>query len=303
MITQWCERHYVSCYLSTTAEKDIPEVTPSVDLSSNQPFMIRMNYVFFGTVFFALITLDTWANKIAESEGTWHSSSTLDSEDTASYQDLLTDGTHQLGKLQNILTNVNQRIKDILHGGASGSKASKTAKDQKMLVPQAKKLRHVPTAVGKAGKKIKSNQSNFGRALSSNEPPPESPNRLNTKEKGDRTHRNFRVYRKQYSKNSNLRTKRHKEQKNGKEKSKKGNRVPAHMYKKMIEYCQTFKTRKRDKTKEYYKTKGCKDPRKCESYTEIHHITRDYESVKYRGSAPSICLNLMLFKTEYDTLK
>ena len=145
--------------------------------------MIRMNYVFFGTVFFALITLDTWANKIAESEGTWHSSSTLDSEDTASYQDLLTDGTHQLGKLQNILTNVNQRIKDILHGGASGSKASKTAKDQKMLVPQAKKLRHVPTAVGKAGKKIESNQSNFGRALSSNEPLPESPNRLNTKEK------------------------------------------------------------------------------------------------------------------------
>lgn len=195
-----------------------------------------------------------------------------------------------LVNLKNILSNVNRQIKNVFHehGVTLGNQATTTAAGQKMLVPTAIKARRVLNDVGKAGQKTAWNQSYLGRVLSRDETPPESPKGLSTKErKKDRIHGELGGHRKQHSKNWKHRTTRQKKQKNGKTKSKKAHRVPAHTYKKMLEYCQKLKTRTNDKTKEYYKTKGCKDPRKCKSYTKIHRITHDYESVTYRSKTAS----------------
>lgn len=234
-------------------------------------------------VLFVLVAKDTWADKIVKSSdrGIQLSSSNSESKDATSIQSFLSDTQHQVGKIRNIFSAVS-RLKDVFrkHGVPVEGKASNKGQAKKMLGPLAEKAKHVKKAMGKAVQKFAGDQSYLGRFES-----PDSPEMGTDEEENDRTRGKLR---RQHSKHGEQGTNRHRKRKKANAtKSMKEHQMPAHMYEKMIQYCSKLHKTMNEKRKDYYRTKGCRNPRKCKSYTKIHHITRDYESVTYRSSTAS----------------
>ena len=232
------------------------------------------------TILFVLVAKDTWGNKIVKStdRGIQLSSSNSESKDAASIQSFLSDAQHQVGKIRNIFSAVNH-LKDAFHkhGVPVGGKASNKGQEKRMLG----KVKHVKNAMGKAVQKFAGDQSYLGRFES-----PDFPEMGTDEEENDRIPGKLRRQHSKLGKRGTI-----KRRKRMKANSMKALQMPAHMYKnmykKMIQYCSKLHKRMNDKRKDYYTTKGCRNPRKCKSYTKIHHITRDYESVTYRSSSAS----------------
>lgn len=218
----------------------------------------------------AVATKDTWAVVIRKSSdgGTQLSSPNSESTDAASSQGFLSDTTHQFGKLGNILSTVG-RLKNVLHapGVPARGRASNTDPTQKMRESLEEKAKSMKKAVQKGATTSTDNQSYLGRY----EPPD-----LNSKDEGnDRTQNKLK-----------RQQNRHRNQEARGDRTHK-NTNARQMYEKIKQYCSKLHKTINEKRKDYYKTKGCRDPKKCKSYTKIHHITRDYESVTYRRSTGS----------------
>lgn len=219
--------------------------------------------------------------------GIQKSSSTSESKDAVSTQGFLTDTTHQVGKLRNILSTVG-RLKDVFnkHGLPGGRRESNRGRTPKTLDSLAQRVQHVQRAVGKAAPNFAGDQSYLGRV--------ETPDMPETNTNAGRNDRIHGVARKQHGRDRNQQTRKRKIADTMK--SLKERQLPADMYKKMILYCSKLHKTMNEKRKDYYRTKGCRDPRKCKSYTKIHHITRDYESVTYRSSTASRLCSKFVYK-------
>ena len=222
--------------------------------------------------------------------GIQKSSSTSGSEDAVSTQGFISDTTHQVGKLRNILSTVG-RLKNVFnkHGVPGGRRASNTGQTHKMLDSLAQRVKHVQRAAGKAVPDFAGDQSYLGHVET-----PDLPETNTNAGRNDGIHGDARKQRGRNRRNQQTRQRKSADA----TKSLKGRQLPADMYKKMILYCSKLHKTMNEKRKDYYRTKGCRDPRKCKSYTKIHHITRDYESVTYRSSTASRLCSKLAYKLD-----
>ena len=236
-----------------------------------------------------LLVAEDIRNVQSSDEGIQKSSSTSESKDDVSTQGFISDTTHQVGKLRNILSTVG-RLKNAFnkHGVPGGRRASNTGQTHKMLDSPAQRVKHVQRPAEKAVPDFAGDQSYLGRVET-----PDSPETNTNAGRNDGIHGDAR---KQRGRDRNQQTRQHKSV--DATKSLKERKLPADMYKKMILYCSKLHKTMNEKRKDYYRTKGCRDPRKCKSYTKIHHITRDYESVTYRSSTASRLCSKFVYKLD-----